>query len=163
MTSRRQTIKVIGIGSPFGDDRLGWVAIDLLKQQQIAQKCHQHLILESCDRPGAQLIEIMRGIDSVILIDAVKSNKVPIGTLHCLKNDEIFTVNDGCLSSHAFGVGQALQLASVLGDLPQSVIFYGLEIDDKNTTDNLSEVVQKKLYDLIGLIADEIRQQNVLF
>ena len=155
MSSYIQTVKVIGIGSPFGDDRLGWVAIDHIKQKRLDQHTNNRLILESCDRPGAQLLDLMRDSDSVILIDAVKSNKVPVGTLHCLKNDEINTIN-ACLSTHSFGVGQALQLARVLEDLPQEVILYGLEIDDKNKGDTLSEAVQRNLDCLIKHVTDKI-------
>lgn len=112
-----KTIKVLGIGSPFGDDQVGWKVIELLKSHL---PFSEHITLGQHDRPGARLLELMGGANTVYLIDAIKSGH-PLGTIHCFKNTEIFTIKNH-LSTHDLGLAQALQLAKALDVLPEHVI-----------------------------------------
>ena len=76
-------IRIIGVGSPFGQDRYGWQAVDALRDSDPLQHYPDGLVsLHRCDRPGMDLLNVMRGADGVIIIDAVQSTAVP-GTLHC--------------------------------------------------------------------------------
>jgi hydrogenase maturation protease len=74
-------IRIIGIGSPFGDDAAGLEVARILAQ---APQPNCEVIV--ADRPGANLLELLRGTDSAILIDAVRSEGSP-GTLHELSFD----------------------------------------------------------------------------
>lgn len=80
-------IKVIGIGSPFGDDQLGFKVIEKLKQDNsLNHYIPTYLILESHDRPGIRLLELMADCEIAFLIDAVFSGQ-SVGTLYRLKHD----------------------------------------------------------------------------
>ncbi len=121
-------IKVLGIGSSFGDDQVGWCCIEALKSKSALQGhvSNQELILEICDRPGLHLINLLQGFNSVFLIDAIKTDAA-IGTIHRFEEQQTeFSFNT--LSSHGFGVAQALQLGSSLNMLPREIILYGIEI-----------------------------------
>jgi len=122
-------LHILGIGSPFGDDQLGWEAIQLLQQSPVLQPfIPRRLQLTRCDRPGMQLLELMRTAQTVFLIDAVKTGS-PLGTIHCFQNKDIETVSNA-LSTHAFGVAEAIKIGAALNTLPQTIILYGIEIGD---------------------------------
>jgi hydrogenase maturation protease len=117
--SRR--IKIIGIGSPSGDDQAGWLVIDAL-----ANKLPLDVELIKLDRPGTLLIPLLEKADRVILIDAMQSGGLP-GEIHHFVRDEWANYRTG-LSSHGLGVFEALKLAQELGCLPETLDLYGMEI-----------------------------------
>ena len=121
-------IRIIGVGSPFGQDRYGWQAVDALRDSDLLQHYPDGLVsLHRCDRPGMDLLNVMRGADGVIIIDAVQSAAVP-GTLHCLDaRDPI--VESELLSTHGFGVAATLELGRALGELPQYIRIVAIEMD----------------------------------
>lgn len=131
VSSHSPAIRILGIGSPFGDDKLGWEVITALRQSlqqsSLIQRLPAHQIsLATCDRPGSRLLELMQGADLVVLIDAVSSD-APVGTLLRLQGEQIETA-DGLLSSHGFGVASALALAKALNALPARVVLWGVEV-----------------------------------
>jgi len=130
---------IIGIGSPFGDDQLGWHIVDMLQQDtRLAQLPRQQMTFIKTDRPGARLLELMQGAEMVIMIDAMESGASP-GTIKCFEGHEIEALISP-LSSHGFGVGSALKLGQALGNLPNKVILYGIEISNKFLNDPAGEM-----------------------
>jgi hydrogenase maturation protease len=144
-------IQLIGVGSPFGDDRLGWVAAEALQRSSVVQAMHPgRMTISILDRPGAMLLAHWQNADDVILIDAVHSGAAP-GTLHCLTVADL--VSDGLpASSHGFGIACALELGGALGNLPGRVLLYGIEIDPAHVGQSLSPAVQLALPELIRRI-----------
>lgn len=144
-------IKVLGLGSPFGDDQAGWrVASGLLAQAMPA-----HLIIESHDRPGARLIELMSNVSLVFLIDAVKTGH-ELGFIHRFKNKEIDDFYP-LMSTHDMGVAQALQLGRALDALPKTVILYGIEVDSIALDNVLSKPVQRAIDEVVARLTKELR------
>jgi hydrogenase maturation protease len=116
---------ILGIGSPSGDDQAGWLVVDALAERaDLAQR--PDLRIEKLDRPGAALVERLRDADHAILIDAMQSGAAP-GTVRHLCEGE-WAAYRGGLSSHGFGVFDALALAQALQALPQRLDLYGIEI-----------------------------------
>ena len=137
-------IQLIGVGSPFSDDRLGWVAAEALQCSSVVQAVEPgRMVVSILDRPGAMLLAHWQDADNVILIDAVHSGAAP-GTLHCLTAAELAS---GGLpaSSHGFGIACALELGRALGNFPGRVFLYGLEIDPAHAGPSLSPAVQSAL------------------
>ena len=58
-------IRIIGLGSPFGDDQVGWRVIELLQDRLDPQ-----VDLVALDRPGAALINWMAGAQRLVIVDA---------------------------------------------------------------------------------------------
>ncbi len=144
-------IKIIGIGSPFSDDRLGWNVIEQLQATFDKTKMNNIDFL-TCDRPNMSLISLMKGADEVILIDAVKSENLP-GTIVRLSPDDIFE-SQILLSSHDFGVKHALELAHSLNLLPKQLTLYGIEIGTLSYNDQLSSDIA----DAIPMLVSELSQ-----
>jgi hydrogenase maturation protease len=73
------------------------------------------------------LIDAWEGADSAVVIDAVASGAEP-GTLHRFDaSAEAVPTRFFRSSTHAFGVGEAIELARALGKLPRRVVVYGVE------------------------------------
>ncbi len=150
-------LRVLGIGSPFGDDQLGWEVVKLLQKCiDLNQFASNQLQLICCDRPGMYLLELMRDANAVFLIDAIKTGAA-CGTVHRFKNQEIEAISNP-LSSHTLGVAEAMKMGRALDELPPNVILYGIEIDDIHHQSSLSEPLIKTVKVLSKQIKDDILQ-----
>lgn len=147
-------IKVIGIGSPFGDDQAGWKVVESLKEDNFIQSHYQHVDANYFDRPGIRLLNLMYNANTVFLIDAVKSGNT-IGTVFRFQDNEIQAVNS-MLSTHHMGVVDVLKLGSMINELPDSIILYGIEIDTIELNSVISEVVEKAIKQVVLYLKDEI-------
>lgn len=115
-------IRIIGVGSPFGDDAAGLEVARIL-----AQNPPPNCEVIAADRPGAALLELLDGIDSVILIDAMRSGAKP-GTLRQISFDELDQCAVRFVSSHELGVAASAQLARRLGRAPARGGVLGIEV-----------------------------------
>jgi hydrogenase maturation protease len=114
-------IRIIGIGSPFGDDAAG---LEVARRMEAAPPHGCEVV--AADRPGAALIDLFDGAGAVILIDAVRSGSSP-GTIHDLDLDDIDCLGAALVSSHDFGVAAAVALAMKLGRAPAHGRVLGIE------------------------------------
>ena len=116
---------VVGIGSPYGADRLGWQVIDALRV--IYPPVDAQLV--QCRQP-AELPALLSGWRRVILIDALLGGRIS-GTLLRLSREDLSNAGLG-VSSHGFDVSAALKLAEMLGNSPDQLLVLGLEVGEKN-------------------------------
>jgi hydrogenase maturation protease len=141
---------VIGVGNAYrGDDAAGLVVARRLRERG----------LEAIEQEGepVALIDVFAARDAVVLVDAVQSGAPP-GTVHR------FDVSDGPLprelrgstSTHAVGLGEAIELARALGRLPPRVVVYGVEGARFATGVGLSYEVEAALAPLVEAISGEL-------
>jgi hydrogenase maturation protease len=128
---------IIGIGSPFGDDQAGWLAIDNLQEEPWvkAQVAAGILTLQKRDRPGMSLLEHLHSYDHVILIDAVISARHAPGMLFKLQSEELVLL-EFPTSSHGFGIAEVLALGETLGLLPKQLDIWGVAVPFHNVDSN---------------------------
>jgi hydrogenase maturation protease len=149
-----QRIHIIGTGSPFGDDRFGWAAVEALHHSPVMNDDSFKWIETSIlDRPGAMLPIHWRGCDTVILLDAVRSGAPP-ATRHRLDTQDIPGMDVLC-SSHGFGIASAIRLAQALGNMPSRLLVRGIEADSTWTGFCLSPAVADALPSFVADIAQE--------
>lgn len=149
-------VMIIGIGSPFGDDQIGWKVSQQIKDYPpLKYLLKQAVSVVDYDRPGVRLLEHMRGADIVYLIDGVVSDK-PVGTIYRLVNHEIETFMP-VLSSHMIGLAETLKLGRVLNELPAMIILYGIEIRSIASSE-VSELfaLNKSITDVVQSLANEV-------
>ena len=114
---------IIGIGSPFGMDRLGWDVIDYLESHKLHAIIHCQLV--KLDSPATELLTWLDINKQIIIIDALDGN-YERGKVVQLKMSDL-PKNNKKLSSHGVGLSDALQLADTLGQLPQDILIIGME------------------------------------
>ena len=140
-------VQVIGVGSPFGDDWLGWELAERLRASESLAAWGERVTIVLHDRPGKALLQAWRGGGLVILLDAVRSGAAP-GTVHRFDTAQLAS-RPRSLSTRGFGVVEAVQLAATLDALPEALEFYGIEIDPANTAMHMSESVNAVLPQLV--------------
>ena len=116
-------VRILCIGSPHEPDNLGFLTAHAL----IGHFDPDKVEVLALDRPGPRLIEHMRGADTVILVDAVKSGAKP-GSLHRLEGRALDSLVAHHTSSHGFGLAETLALAEKMDELPPHLEFVGLEV-----------------------------------
>lgn len=141
-------IRVIGLGSPFGDDRVGWRVVELLHGRLPSE-----IDLVALDRPGAALINWLEGVDHLILIDAVCSGAMP-GSLVRINPAQLET-SGGRLSSHDLALSETFRLASSLGCLPLRTDIYGVELG-RYGDEGLGAVAEAAAAELTTVIVDAV-------
>lgn len=150
-------IQVFGIGSPFGDDQIGWKVVEHLIQNKTLQTyIPTKLQLEILDRPGISLLTRLNRDATIFLIDAIKSG-AEVGKLHRYTNLHINSAAIG-FSTHGLGIIQALELGAVLGELPKHIIIYGIEIGEIVLQTTFSQTIQKAVQDLTEIISNDIQK-----
>jgi hydrogenase maturation protease len=138
-------VRVIGVGSPFGGDDVGFAVIELLRRSDAAGDWGSQVDLLSADRPGVGLIEIMRGARCVVLVDALLSGDTP-GRVRRLQGPELACAATRW-SSHGIGVVEALALARALDCLPERLILFGIAVGSSG--DKLPETALPAAVDAI--------------
>jgi hydrogenase maturation protease len=150
----RQWVHIIGTGSPFGDDSLGWAAAEALRHAlAMDDESFKWIEASILDRPGAMLPLHWQGADIVILLDAVRSGATP-GTRHCLDARDLPDTSTLC-SSHGFGIASAIGLAQALGNMPSNLLLRGMEADPAWRGFGLSPAVAAALPSFVADIAEE--------
>ncbi|MFZ1802526.1 MAG: hydrogenase maturation protease [Nitrospira sp.] len=144
-------IRIIGLGNGMrGDDAVG-----LLAARRIRQEVGDCVEVIEAEMAGVDLIDLMKGAHSVMLIDAARSRQAP-GTIHrldasaCPIGSQMFP-----RSSHALGTVDALELARAMGVLPATVIVYGVEVDNTEAGQPLSPLVATALDEVVARIVQE--------
>ena len=145
---------IVGLGSPFGDDRVGWHVAEAVRSSRRLQNLAGHRIQVEClDRPGPDLLQHFAAADHVILIDAVRSG-APTGRIWELSVDQLADVSVAPSSSHAFGLAHTLALAKALGELPRSLLLFGVEAGSTSGAAGLSLRVASAIPRLVARIID---------
>ena len=147
------TLRILGIGSPSGDDQAGWLTVEAL----LAEGVHTEgeVIIDKLDRPGAQLIGLLGGAARVILIDAMQSQDA-VGRIRHFGAEDWPAYRHG-LSSHGLGVLDALALARELGSLPPRLDLYGIEIGSANPGEPASKPIHDAARQLARMIAADLK------
>lgn len=147
-------VMVIGVGNEYrGDDGVGRRVARELR----GRAPRTTAILEATGE-GTALLESWTGAESVVIIDAVASGASP-GTIHRL-DARAQALPAGLLhtSTHAFGVAQAVELARALGQLPRSLVIYGIEGKTFDPDTGLSPEVEHAAGEVVERILREIKE-----
>jgi hydrogenase maturation protease len=156
VTALRQ-ILVIGVGNDYGgDDAVGHLVARELKAKMEGNTVR---VVEEGGE-GASLMEAWQGADVAIVIDAVRSAKVP-GAIHRFEAEtqpipgRLFSY-----STHAFSVAEAIEMARALDQLPAKLIVYGIEGKSFDPGGELSLEVRAAVDEAVQRISKEIVQRR---
>ncbi len=147
-------VRILGIGSPSGDDQAGWLTVDALRDAGVSD--NDQVFIEKLDRPGANLIALLENAAWVIVVDATHSNS-QIGRVQRFGQEDWPDYQQG-LSSHGLGVIDALKLACELGCLPAKLDLYGIEIGEVVPGEVPGRCIQAATRQLAYLIANDLQQ-----
>ena len=152
MTTTCPNAMLIGVGNPFlGDDRAGLEVVRRLRGQVPREmKCTE----ETGD--GAELLDAWKGMNCVVVIDAVQSGAPPATIYRFDARVESLPLWFSHASTHTFGVAEAIELARHMEELPAKLVVYGIEGLDFSPGTELSPEVAEALPAICKLILREV-------
>ncbi len=134
---------VIGIGNPDrGDDGVGRLVARLLGGAEHGGE-------------ATSLLAMLEGVDRAWLIDAAQSG-VPVGTIHRIDCATDRVPSRADVSSHGFGVVQAIELGRALGTLPRQCVLFAIEAGEFTAGAALSPAVERAAHEVARRIRAEL-------
>ena len=144
---------VVGVGNEFRrDDGVGPAVVARLRGRDLPG-----VRLAECDGETGRLLDLWRDAHVVIIVDAVRTAHPRPGRIHrrSLRHP---AMAGRATSSHAADLGAVVELARVLGRLPEVLLLYAVEVADTSYGVGLSVPV----YRAVRRLADEIAGTAVL-
>jgi hydrogenase maturation protease len=150
------TTLIVGLGRlDRGDDGVGPAVVAGLALDD-------RLDVESMllDDPTA-LIDLWTGRELVIVVDAVSSGSPP-GTIHTIDatTGPLPQRPWAASGSHAFGLGAAVELARVLGRLPDHLLLVGIEVETTDHGQALSPAVAAAVEPAATAVSEVLDQRR---
>lgn len=139
----------VGIGSPHGDDQVGWRIME-----QVDRMCIPDVQVRRAASP-IDLLDWVQACGRLIVCDACRGAG-GVGSVHrwnwpCPSFAELQTA-----TSHAFGLDATLRLAAKLGRLPAEVVVWAVETLPPQPNAPLSEPIARALPDVVRSICREL-------
>jgi len=145
---------VLGVGNPIlQDDGVGVHVIDALRKQLNTPA----VTLETASTGGLNLLDVIRGYEKVILIDAVRLPGSQPGIVKRFLLSDFQTVHSN--NPHDVSLSEALQLAEQLGDqqLPSTIVLIGITVHDTyDFGEQLSKEVAVAIPTAVNLVLKEL-------
>jgi hydrogenase maturation protease len=149
-------IRVVAIGSPWGDDALAWEVLWQLRPW-IGDRADIEM---HAFAGGQRLLDVLDGQGTLLVIDAAVTADAP-GTIHCFEWPEprIEAMRPG--STHHVLPAVALRLADALGLLPPRVMVFGIEIEHLDLSQGLSPSVAAAVPALVRRIVNLVENPEM--
>ena len=151
-------IRVVGVGSPHGDDAIGLEVIRRLRARQKDFRGVEFIEIDS----GQRLLDLLDGQGRLILIDALADAEQAGAVVRLEWPDaRLEVLRPG--STHRMRPAEALQLAEALGLLPARIVFFGITIrksDIGNEESQISSVVSSVIPLAVQRIEQELAQSE---
>jgi hydrogenase maturation protease len=145
---------VIGIGNVYRQDDGAGPAV----AERLGGLLPADVDVTACEQEPTRLIEAWRGADLAVVVDAVASGAEP-GTVHR------FDAGDGAIpaavfrsSTHAFGIGETIELSRALDSLPARVLVYGIEGAAFEAGIGLSSVVEEAVERTARAVLEDVEE-----
>ncbi|CBG68206.1 Putative hydrogenase maturation protease [Streptomyces scabiei 87.22] len=156
MTKGRR-ISVIGVGNEFRrDDGVGWAAVARLRERAEDLPLPSDTVLATCDGDPGRLIGLWEDAGLAVVVDAAHAHPGSPGRVHRLELGAGHPARSGATSSHGLGLGEAVELARLLGRLPGRLVVYAVEGADGSIGTGLSPAVTASLGPLVDTVRNEI-------
>jgi hydrogenase maturation protease len=149
-------VVVIGVGNALRhDDAAG---LEVVRRLRPHADPTEIAVLEQEGEPLA-LLDMWEGAEAVVLVDAIHSGAAP-GTIQRVdaSAESIPVQMRSSSSTHAVGVGEAIELARALQRLPKRVVVYGVEGGCFDAGSGLSEEVRAVIAALAEAVLREARE-----
>jgi hydrogenase maturation protease len=146
-------VVVIGVGNALRrDDAAG---LEVVRRLRPDVDPSEVAVLEQEGEPLA-LLDMWEGAEAVVLVDAIHSGALP-GTIHRVDAslEPIPVELRSSASTHAIGVGEAIELARALHRLPGRVVLYGVEGLRFDAGRGLSDEVEAVMTELAEAVLRE--------
>ncbi|MDD1773810.1 MAG: hydrogenase maturation protease [Methanomassiliicoccales archaeon] len=147
-------VLVLGVGNPIlSDDGVGIHIARELKKRRLSG-----IEVEELAASGLELLDVVRGYDKVVIVDAIQTKKGKPGELHILEEKDFEKSIHGS-SPHGINIATALALGRKLvpKEMPKEIVFFAVEAEDLvNVSESLTLKVRKAIPGILERIEKEL-------
>ncbi|MFO0823539.1 MAG: hydrogenase maturation protease [Gemmataceae bacterium] len=140
---------VVGLGSPHGDDRIGWEVVNRLWAPLPAN------VRADVATDPMQLADVPVGCGLLLVIDASRGTG-PVGSVNRFVWPDPRLSDVGGISTHGVGLPTALELLAALGRLPNRVVVLTAEGIANDPGSGLTPEVEAAIPELIEQVLSEL-------
>ncbi len=143
---------VVCIGNAYRHDDGAGLAV----AERLQGRVPPDVVVLTSEQEPSRLIDLWEGAASAVVVDAASSGAEP-GSVHRFDAAaEPIPAGVYRSSTHAFGVGDAVELARALGRLPDRVVVLGIEGAEFSAGEGLSAPVEAAVDRTVELVLDEL-------
>lgn len=141
---------VLGLGNPILTDD----AVGLRVAQDLRGKVNQpEVTIGEANLGGINLMELLRGYDRAILIDAIQTENGRVGQVYRFESDALDSTRHTA-TLHDVNLATALALGRQIGvALPEKISIYAVEVEDVTT---FSEKCTATIEDVVPSVANMV-------
>jgi len=139
----------VGIGSPHGDDQIGWVVV-----RELAAAMPGDVDSKTARQP-AELLDWLHNVEHLVVCDACQSGSAAGKLCRWTWPTDSLATHERS-GSHDLTLPFVLTLAERLKKLPTRVTVWGIELGDASPGRPLSDAVRNALPRIVQTIADDL-------
>ena len=145
---------VLGVGNPIlSDDGVG-----IHVARELRKKKLNGVVVDELAASGLELLDVVRGYDKVVIIDAIQTRGGTPGQLHILEEQDFERSIHGS-SPHGINIATALALGRRLipKEMPKQVVFFAIEAKDLvNVSEKLTPEVERAIPAIVARVVREL-------
>jgi hydrogenase maturation protease len=150
------TTVVIGVGNAYrGDDAAG-----LSAAWTLSELVPEGVSVLTTEQEPSRLLDAWAGFEVAIVIDAASSGDPPGAVKRFDASADPIPAGVFRSSTHAFGVGDAIELARALGSLPARVVVYAIEADQFEPGAPLSPRAAVGVEHVVEAVLEDIKEEQ---
>ncbi|MBI3568809.1 MAG: HyaD/HybD family hydrogenase maturation endopeptidase [Gemmatimonadetes bacterium] len=144
---------LLGLGSPImGDDGLGLVALERLRERWTLDDVE----LVDGGTWGMSLLPVIQDAERMIVIDAIAARQPP-GSLVVLEKERLPIYLTRALSPHQLDLRDVLAVASLMGNVPETIVAMGVQPEVVALGTELSPKVAARVDKLEAAVVERLR------
>jgi len=128
--------------------------------RELKKKGIEGVHIEELAASGLELLDLVRGYDKVIIIDAIQTKNGVAGELHILEEKDFEKSIHGS-SPHGVNIATALALGRKLvpKEMPKEVVFFAVEVEDLvNVSERLTPRVERTLPGIVEQVEKKLQR-----
>ena len=146
-------VLVLGVGNILLSDEAAGIRVVEALQKMALPDCIE--VVDGATR-AMELVDIMRGRKTVIIVDAVAAGSEP-GAVFRFGPDQLASLSKMSLSVHDIGVHEAIFFLRMTDELPEDITFYGIQPGSLALHEGLTPEVAAAAEKVIGFVLQDLK------
>jgi hydrogenase maturation protease len=146
-------VLVLGVGNILlSDEGAGIRVVEELQKHPLPDNIE---VVDGATR-AMELVDIMRGRQKVIIVDAVAAGAEP-GAIFRFGPEQLAALKQMSMSVHDIGVHEAIFFLRLTGELPDDITFYGIQPGSLALHEGLTPEVAAAAEKVIGFVLEDLK------
>ncbi len=134
----------------MGDEGAGIETLQVLRQMG----CPEGVELIDAGTAFFSIVSDLKDFEKLIIVDVVRGGKPP-GTVYRFEMEDVKR-GELLISLHDVGVIDSLKMETLVGKIPEEIVFFGIEPQRVELSTQLSEQIKKRIGYLAQKILNEV-------